>query len=251
MTDLTIKAFTQDAYSGGELLVVTFMAVDYYSQPSNQIIAVVGTPANSTATPFPIFPDAASAIASLTAVQCADIISQVNTLASTTLYTTYHVELIDTAVGAALAALSSVAFSGSYTDLINKPSIPNGARTTSAFSLSFVGPGATGTQVHATKDSSVRIGVSDSTTATIGGTSTSICTLKKCATNSATESDWQVAGVVENDQTVSLAIILNSLQVVKGLLETDVPAGWYVKLENSGSGTHSESILFGEKTIFN
>lgn len=132
----------------------------------------------------------------------------------------------------------------------NKPTIPNVARTTSVLNLSLVGSGATGTQIHATKDSTVRLNVSTSTTSTIGGPSTSLVSLKICATNNATEGSWTTVAILENDQTITLAIALNSVQVMKGQFCTDVPAGWYVKLVNSGSGTHSEAFISGQQTIF-
>lgn len=147
-------------------------------------------------------------------------------------------------------ATTSLAGLMSSADKTKLDGLSAGTRTTSAQSLSLVGTGATGTQISSTKDSSVRFNLSTSTTSTIGGPSTSVVTLKKCATNSATEGDWTAVGILENDQTITLALTLNSIQVFKGHVSTDVPAGWYVKLENSGSGTHSESFISGEKTIF-
>lgn len=123
-------------------------------------------------------------------------------------------------------------------------------RTMTTWSPSLVGAGATGSQISATKDASVHVDLSTSTTATIGGGATSAVTLKTCATNSATESDWQSWGSVENDQTLSLALTLNSVQVVKSMLSCSVPAGYYVKLVNSGTGTHSETVVAGQKTVF-
>lgn len=149
-----------------------------------------------------------------------------------------------------IAGLKTVAFTGAYSDLTGKPIIPSVARTTSSLSLSLVGAGATGTQISSTKDSKIRCVVSASTTSTIGGPGTSVITLKKCATNSATESDWSAASVFESDQNVTLAIALSVVQLNKGEVNTDVPAGWYVKLVSSGSGTHAEAFISGEKTIF-
>lgn len=147
-------------------------------------------------------------------------------------------------------SLATVATSGSYSDLSGTPAIPNVTRTTSASTLSLVATGATGTQISATKDSTVRYTVSTSTTSTIGGPATSVVTLKICATNSATEGDWTSIGIIESDQTITLAITLQSIQVVKGQITADVPAGWYVKLVNTGTGTHSESFVSGQKTIY-
>lgn len=128
---------------------------------------------------------------------------------------------------------------------------PTYPRNTSALSLSLVGSGATGTQISSTKDSTVRLNVSTSTTSTIGGPSTSLVALKICSTNNATEGSWTTVATLENDQTITLAIVLNSIQVMKGQLDSDVPAGWYVKLVNSGTGTHTETFLSGQQTIYN
>lgn len=133
---------------------------------------------------------------------------------------------------------------------VNLPAAPSTTRTTSALTLAVVGTGATGTQISATKDSTVRATYSTSTTSTIGGPSTSVVTLKICATNNATEGAWTTVGVLESDQTITLAVALQSIQIVKGQLGTDVPAGWYVKAVNSGSGTHSEVFVAGQQTIY-
>lgn len=147
-------------------------------------------------------------------------------------------------------SLATVATSGDYTDLSNKPSIPSVARTTSTLSLSLVGTGATGTQISSTKDSTVRATVSTSTTSTIGGPATSVVALKICSTNDSSEGNWTTVATFESDQTVTLAIALQCVQVVKGQISADVPAGYYVKLVNSGSGTHSEAFVSGQKTIY-
>lgn len=134
---------------------------------------------------------------------------------------------------------------GNYIAITN-----NANKTRSTLSMSLVGTGATGTQISATKDADVRFNVTTSTTATIGGASTSNIAIKICATNSATESDWATIDTAGNAQTISLAIILQSAQVVNGFLAAFVPAGWYVKLINSGTGTHSETFVSGDKTIY-
>lgn len=132
----------------------------------------------------------------------------------------------------------------------NKPTIPSVTRTTSTLSLSLVGTGATGTQISSTKDSTARLNISTSTTSTIGGPSTSLVALKICSTNNATEGNWTTVATLENDQTITLAIALNSIQVMKGQLCADIPASWYCKLVNSGTGTHAEAFLSGQQTIY-
>lgn len=165
----------------------------------------------------------------------------------------YGRSLLNTANQAALqteVGVSIAGLSGDYTDLSNKPSIPSVTRTTSTLSLSLVGNGATGTQISSTKDSTVRATVSTSTTSTIGGPSTSVVALKICATNDSTEGNWTTVATFESDQTITLALVLNSVQVVKGQITADVPAGYYVKLVNSGTGTHSETFVSGQKTTY-
>lgn len=145
--------------------------------------------------------------------------------------------------------LASTGIVAAYNDGANTMTF-TAPRTTSSLSLSLVGTGATGTQISSTKDSTIRCNVSTSTTSSIGGPSTSIVALKTCATNSATEGDWTTVAVLENDQTITLALALQSVQVVKGQLNADVPAGFYAKLVNSGTGTHAEAVVSCFKTLY-
>lgn len=155
----------------------------------------------------------------------------------------------------AIATAQSYATGAGYTpyNTIQKWYLPSSTtRTTSAFTPALVGTGATGTQVSATKDATVRASVSTSTTVNIssGAGATSAVTLKICATNSATEASWTPVATFESDQTISLALALGSVQIIKGQLCADVPAGWYYKLVNTGSGTHSEAAISGQETIY-
>lgn len=134
--------------------------------------------------------------------------------------------------------------------ILNKPPVPSVTRTTSTLSLSLVGTGATGTQISSAKDSTVRATVQTSATATIAGAATSTVTLKKCITNSSTEGDWTTVSVSETSQSYSLAVALQGVTGGKAQLVTDLPAGWFVKLVNTGSGTHTETFIFGEKTVY-
>lgn len=128
--------------------------------------------------------------------------------------------------------------------------LPSTAQTTSTLTLPFVGAGATGTQIHATKPSSIALTVSTSATATIGGSSVSTVTLKICSTNNVTEGSWLNAGVQESSASYTLALALQGISGSKGQLYANIPAGWFVKLESSGSGTHTETYQFGWQTIY-
>lgn len=156
---------------------------------------------------------------------------------------------------AAETAVDAYAVSQGYT-ITNKfwmtddVTSPPAVRTTSSLGLSIVGTGATGTQISSTKDSSVKLNVSTSATASIAGAAISTVTLKKCATNSATEGNWTTAGILETSQSYSLAVAIQGVTGSKGQLVSDIPSGWYVKLVSSGSGTHAETSISGEQTIY-
>lgn len=122
--------------------------------------------------------------------------------------------------------------------------------TTQLSGLSFKANGANGTQVSATQSSTVRFGVSTSATATIAGSASSMIVLKKCATNSATESDWIACGPSGTSQAYSLAVAIQGVAGSQSELLTELPIGWWYKLEQSGTGTHTESILYGESTVY-
>lgn len=120
----------------------------------------------------------------------------------------------------------------------------------SNISPSLVGTGATGTQASASKRATLHVGFNESVTSNIGGAAVAAITAKICATNSATEGDWTTLFVFEEDQTVTLAIALQSIQVMKGAVSFEVPAGYFYKFESSGSGTNSEGILSGQQIVY-
>lgn len=124
------------------------------------------------------------------------------------------------------------------------------AQTFSIITPSLVGTGATGTQVSATKNSMIILNLNESVTSSIGGPSIAAINVKICATNNATEASWTTLFTFEEDQTITLAVALNSVQVMKGCGVFAVPAGYYWKAESSGSGTNSESIITGQQIIY-
>lgn len=145
------------------------------------------------------------------------------------------------------ASLATVATTGSYTDLSNKPST---TYTPSALSLSLVGSGATGTQVSSTKNSFISSTCSTSVTVSLGGSPVSRVIMKICATNSSTEGDWLEVGRTSTSQPTTLTITVGGVYTQEGQITTILPAGWYVKLVNSGSGTHTEAVVSGTKNIY-
>lgn len=284
LTTLYIKTFPQRVYDTGNNRManfIRFITTDYITPHFIDYLFEYNATTNSSATPYPLFATDDEAVAFYSASAASTLLAATNTDATVTYYLDTDIEKIDAPVAASIALLvpktmtvnghalsapvvvtasdvgamaiptgtTSQYMRGDAT-LATFPAIPSVTRTTSALSLSLVGSGATGTQIHATKDSTVSTTVSTSTTSTIGGPSTSLVSLKICSTNNATEGSWTTVATFESDQTITLAVALQSIQIVKGQLCADVPGGWYVKLVNSGTGTHSEAFVSGQQTIY-
>lgn len=132
----------------------------------------------------------------------------------------------------------------------NKPSTV--ARVISPLALTLTGAGATGIQVSATKEADVLVWVTTQTTVQIGAvaSSNSLVTLKKCATNSAVESDWIACDAGGDLETIGLAIALSEIRTRNDTLTTRLPAGWFIKAVPTGVGTHVENIVYAEKIIY-
>lgn len=137
-----------------------------------------------------------------------------------------------------------------YNDLSNRPTIPNVTRTTSSLSLSLVGTGATGTQIHATKDATIHCTCSTSVTVTLGGSPVSRIILKICSTNSATEGNWTEISRTSTSQPTTLTVTVGGVYTQEGMVSADVPATWYAKLVPSGTGTHLEAFVSGQQTVY-
>lgn len=154
------------------------------------------------------------------------IISQINSTMGATLFTLGHLIPVD---------------KGTYDMAIGVTSVDTRSTTT--------GTGATGFQVDAAKDAEIEYMVSAQATASIGGSADSGIVLEICPTNSATAGDWKEMDRLENIQAITLAIALQSVQTIKDKLSCRLPAGWFAKLRTLGSGTHTETLIYGYKTI--
>lgn len=223
-----------DLYDPAEIVTMRAAALDYLTNPSSYLDGNINMPLQHTCPKKGFVASPALDFITLQVLwqSLAEAVANANT------------EAMD--VAASIAALAS------SIDTLTSGT----ARTTSTLSLSLVAAGSgstggdTGTQISATKASSIRCAVSTTTTVTIGGPATSSVALKICQTNNATEASWAEVARLENNQTATLAIVLNLIQVSKGQLCADVPAGWYAKLVAAGAGTHSESYIEGQKTIY-
>lgn len=146
----------------------------------------------------------------------------------------------------------SVTGDGSYNSstgviTVNSSSAPS----VSGLTLNISGTGATGTQISSSKFSQIGITYSTQFTYSLTGTPSSGVVLKTCATNSATESDWVEAGRTSQTLSAGLAITVGQAITNTGQIITSIPPTYYVKAESIGSGTHTESFVSGQQTIFN
>lgn len=107
---------------------------------------------------------------------------------------------------------------------------------------------STGFLVDASQDSLVSYDVDLSSTSTIGGASAVTVFLETADTNSTTPGDWTTIGKVSNGQTITLAIALQSVQTSTATLSKVVPAGKYVRLRSTISGTSSATIAYSQET---
>lgn len=155
-------------------------------------------------------------------------------------------ESIDTSV------FGTVAFTGSYNDLINKPTISTAVsrvfNLTPSHTVQTVAASANGWQIDSSRDSDINYSVTVTTTATIAGSSTGYVVLEIAATNSATATDWTEVARSGNGQTLSLAITLQSVQVVPCELHAIIPGGYYTRLRSVNvSGTPTYAYNSGEE----
>lgn len=163
-----------------------------------------------------------------------------------------------TGTGAFTVELPAVGTAGTYTSvttdakgrvtagtalsLANNPS-----RTIQTVAASANGWRPTGGDV---RNYTVHYSVSTSCTATIGGASSATVVLETALTNSATAGDWTTIGKIANGQTITLAIALQSIQTGTIDITREIPAGSYVRLRSTLTGTSSCTLDSGQETIW-
>lgn len=107
---------------------------------------------------------------------------------------------------------------------------------------------ANGWQISSTRNAMATYSVNISTTATIGGASDGYVVEEVAATNSTTASDWKEISRSRNGQTISLAIVLQSVQNIGYQLMGIVPAGYYVRIRSvNTSGTPTYTFISGQE----
>lgn len=128
-----------------------------------------------------------------------------------------------------LLTFSTVALSGDYNDLINRPSTRT-FNNTASHTVQTTAAAGNGVQLSITRDASVSYSLALTTTANISGNAAGYAILQICSTNSATAGNWVEIARVSNSQTLTLAITLQSVQVSGSPLSGIVPAGYYSRV---------------------
>lgn len=104
--------------------VLTYVAVNLFTQPSYQAVYDIGASNNSSATPFPIFINDADARVYFDPIAASTILPLANAQTTLTTYSALDIETVTMPVLMDLNSLATVAKTGSYTDLTNTPAIP-------------------------------------------------------------------------------------------------------------------------------
>lgn len=183
-----------------------------------------------------------SSVSSISALEAADAVFN----------TTANANLFGTSTTMTSANASTTAF------LMTRPQLTTLTNLASSSAWSWSSPthslttstGATGFQVSATRNSTVRYNVKVTTTASIAGNADGYEVLEVAPTNSATAGDWVEVGRCGNSQALTLAITLQSVQGTTCQLTSDIPAGYYAKLRSvTTTGTVAFAYVSGQEVL--
>ncbi len=94
-----------------------------------------------------------------------------------------------------------------------------------------------------TRDAFVAYEGAFQTTSTIGGPSSITVFLETAATNSTTPADWTVVAQQTNSSTITLAVVIQSVDIEPWGMSRIIPAGKWVRIRyGSVTGTASATI---------
>lgn len=150
-----------------------------------------------------------------------------------------------------ITGLSTVATSGSYTDLSNKPAAFSFNNTPSR-SIVTTAAAANGFQISSTRNAtaSYSITITASASGITGGASSGYVVYEIAATNSATAGDWTEIGRWTNGQTFNSILTLTSTQPIGMDVMKIVPAGYYMRLRSVNvSGTPTYTVNSGQEVL--
>lgn len=148
------------------------------------------------------------------------------------------------ALKAAVSSLATVATSGDYNDLINKPTIITPSQAAASRSI-----GTTGWQASVTRNALVSYSVSIATALSLTTGSAGYVSLE-IASNSGFSSNLQEVGRLTNAQTGTLTIGLALNQTIGGTLSGFVPAAYYARLKSTNTtGTPTYAYVAGQEVL--
>ncbi len=149
-------------------------------------------------------------------------------------------------------SFATVATSGSYTDLSNKPTALTSlaVNNTPARSIVTAINAANGFQPHATKYSDVGYSITIQANATglIAGASSGYVVMETCTTNSATGTDWKEIGRWGNGQSFTSILTLSSQQPITSDVRRTIQAGNWLRLRSVDvAGTPTYTFVSGQE----
>lgn len=144
-------------------------------------------------------------------------------------------------------SFSTVATTGAYSDLSGRPTRTFNNAAAKTLVTSATGQG--GVVLDASRDADVSYSIATSTTATIGGASGVTVFLEIADTNSASAGSWTTIVTISNVQTITLAVVLSSKQDNTLCLAGKIPAGKFMRVRYSLTGTASASYTTGQEVL--
>lgn len=148
------------------------------------------------------------------------------------------------ALKANTASLASVATSGDYNDLINKPTIDTPAQASAAHVI-----GTTGWQISTTRNALASYSVTIATALSLAAGSAGYVSLE-IASNAGFTTNLQEVARFTNGQTGTLTIGLALNQTVGGTLSGFVPAGNYARLKATNTtGVPTYAYVTGQEVL--
>lgn len=130
------------------------------------------------------------------------------------------------------------------------PPLPLSFNNAPSHTIQTVAAAGNGFQLSTTRNALVSYSSLSTTSASISGPSIGYIVLEICPTNSSTAANWLEVGRSYNGQTLTLAIVLGSVQPIGSPVSAIVPAGYYARLRSVAvSGSPTFSFTSGQEVL--
>lgn len=152
-----------------------------------------------------------------------------------------------TITGSGTISLPNTGTAGTYSGITTDAQ----GRVTAGTTRSFASPSrsvvtstsSTGYQISSTRDAFVSYEGTFSTTSTIGGPASITIFLETADTNSTNPADWTIIARQVNSNTITLAVVLQQVDIEPWSVSRMIPAGKYVRIRSgSVTGTATAAI---------